>query len=157
MEENKHTAADRVETITSLIEKLEGAEGPSIVLDAEIFWELERDKATQAFCRGAMGLPKALPDEFVRLPQGMGMASLEAYSPPFTGRLHEIVSLFERLFPGWAWNIDRWGKMSRVTLNECDAEGWRRSRHRRIEVAVEQPPSIAVCIAVLRAQSEARV
>lgn len=143
-------------SITSLIEKLEGAERPSSALDAEIFWALERERATQAFWRGAMGKPGPLPNEFSRLPLGLGMASLESCAPAYSGRIDAAIAWFEKNFPCWAWNIDRWGKMSRVTLNECDAEGWHKSKHRRIEVATEQSPALALCAAILRAQSEAR-
>lgn len=72
--------------------------------------------------------------------------------PRLTQSLDAALALAERVLEGWAWKIDRWGQMTRITLNECDAEGWHRSKHQRIEVAVEQPPALALCIAILRAK-----
>lgn len=80
-----------------LIERLEAAGGPGIVLEAEIFWTLERDRATTAFWRGAMGRPGSLPEEFARLPRGLGMASMEAASPNYTASLDAALALAERV------------------------------------------------------------
>ncbi len=142
------------QTITSLIEKLEGAEGPSIVLDAEICWTLERPRAIQAFWRGAMGKPGPLPDEFSRLPRGLGMASLEVGSPNYTASLDAALALAERLYPLWSWSIGKnahQGYWLAYALALGD------------DGAVFQPgsgqsrgPALALCIAILRAQSEAR-
>lgn len=71
---------------------------------------------------------------------------------PVTTSLDAAHVLAERVLEGWAWQVDRWGVMSRITLNECDHEGWHRSKHRRVEVAIERPPALALCIAILRAK-----
>jgi len=68
------------------------------------------------------------------------------------GSLDAALALAERVLGGWAWQVDRWGAMSRITLNECDNDGWHRSKHQRIEVAIELPPALALCIAILRAK-----
>lgn len=83
-----------------LIERLEALEGPGIVLEAEIYWTLERDRATTAFWRGAMGLPRPLPDDFARLPRGLGMASMEAASPNYTASLDAALALASRVLGG---------------------------------------------------------
>lgn len=144
--------------ITSLIEKLEGAAGPSIALDAEICWTLERDRATSAFWRGAMGRPGPLPDEFSRLPHGLGMASLEAGSPNYTASLDVALALAERVLPGWYWRAGRtplgqwhhgrytygWAHLSRTDASNCDrgdeSTGWAAT------------PALALCAAILRAK-----
>ena len=145
------------ETITSLIEKLEAASEGSRELDFWIWLALERDNTVvpqiPASFQSKRGDEFELYDANERCVGWVGFQVVPHYSLSIDAAL----ALAERVLPGWAWNIDRWGKMSRVTLNECDAEGWHKSKHRRIEVAAEQPPALALCAAVLRAQSEARV
>ena len=141
------------QTITSLIEKLEGAAGPSIALDAEICWTLERDRATSAFWRGAMGLPRPLPDEFSRLPRGLGMASLEAGSPNYTASLDAALALAERVLDQRGpinINICLAGSAQVVidSVGPCDPV---------MAQVVARTPALALCAALLRAQSEARV
>ena len=123
--------------ITSLIEKLEGAEVGSRELDAAV------NDATNPHFGGPYAHTPSMMKAF-------------GYPANVTTSLDAALALAERVLPGWAWNVDRWGKMSRVTLNECDAAGWHKSTHRRIEVAAEQTPALALCAAILRAQSEAR-
>lgn len=135
--------------ITSLIEKLEGVEGPSIALDAEICWTLERDRATSAFWRGAMGLPRPLPDEFSRLPRGLGMASLEAGSPNYTASLDAALALAERVLTMGAWDVgytynsDRpyYARLVIVRDDEGQPEIYGRSA----------TPALAICAAILKA------
>lgn len=139
------------ETITSLIEKLEGAEGPSIVLDAEICWTLERPRAIQAFWRGAMGKPGPLPDEFSRVPRGLGMVSLEVGSPNYTASLDAALALAERVLPGWGFYLRRDGDGSGCGLIP---PGMTSVTPGHMQAAT---PALALCAAILRAQSEARV
>lgn len=123
-------------SITSLIEKLEGAEGPSIMLDAEICWTLERPRAIQAFWRGAMGKPGPLPNEFSRLPRGLGMASLEVGSPNYTASLDAALALAERV-------LSEESALNELFLALVTTGG------------VKRIP-LALCAAILRTQSEVR-
>jgi len=133
------------QTITSLIEKLEGAEVGSRELDLDV---------AQALNMKLWGRRHPSNNSHQWMTE---IAGRSVPMPRFSTSLDAALALAERVLPGWAWNIDRWGKMSRVTLNECDAEGWHKSTHRRIEVAAEQTPALALCAAIIRAQSEARV
>lgn len=135
--------------ITSLIEKLEGDAGPSIALDAEICWTLERDRATSAFWRGAMGLPRPLPDEFSRLPRGLGMASLEAGSPNYTASLDAALALAERVLPGVRVMAERFHDGKGWAMVQCAPES--------AKIMTDgNTPALALCAAILHAQSEAR-
>lgn len=127
-----------------LIERLEAAGGPGIMLEAEIFWTLERDRATTAFWRGAMGRPGSLPEEFARLPRGLGMASMEAASPNYTASLDAALALADRVLPGWCISLQR-------------VNGWRAA-------LADSPISpdfysdaatapLALCIAILKARA----
>lgn len=127
---------------TDLITKLEEASGPSIALEAEIFWTLERERATAAFWRGAMGLPKPLPDEFSRLPRGLGMASLEAGSPNYTASVDAALALAERV------------------LGEDEALYWlsyvvRRAEEDTVNGCIKGLP-LDLCAAILRASEQER-
>lgn len=137
-------------SITSLIEKLEGAEGPSIVLDAEICWTLERPRAIQAFWRGAMGKPGPLPDEFSRLPRGLGMASLEVGSPNYTTSLDAALALAERVFPDSSVEIQTGHQYARLRTKDGQYT------YNRLSYGYGRAPALALCAAVLRAQSEER-
>lgn len=138
------------QSITSLIEKLEGAEGPSIVLDAEICWTLERPRAIQAFWRGAMGKPGPLPDEFSRLPRGLGMASLEVGSPNYTASLDAALALAERVLPGWEGEID-FGRRGFACLYP------EQPYPAHLEYNAEaSTPALALCAAILRASEQER-
>lgn len=142
------------DTITSLIEKLEGVEGPSIALDAEICWTLERDRATSAFWRGAMGLPRPLPDEFSRLPRGLGMASMEAGSPNYTASLDAALAMAERVgVRPYQADASIKGKWSWMVVTESRLGNLEANPYARATAAT---PALALCAAILRAQSEAR-
>ena len=140
-----------------LIERLEAAGGPGIVLEAEIFWTLERDRATTAFWRGAMGRPGSLPEEFARLPRGLGMASMEAASPNYTASLDAALALAERVLPGWEFG---------TYISRPDVHGNRQTKieaRRWQDVAPEyafacasssaRTPALALCIAILKARA----
>lgn len=134
------------ETITSLIEMLEGAEVGSVALNAEICWTLERNWANRIYWRGAMGLPRDLPDEFSRLPRGLGIASLEAGSPAYTTSLDAALALAERL------GHDVFGMMADV-IERLERDGWSGFPAPGLQSALAR----YFCAAILRAQSEARV
>ena len=130
-------------SIKSLIEKLEGAEGGSVALNAEICWALERNWANRIYWRGAMGLPRDLPDEFSRLPRGLGIASLESGSPAYTTSLDAALALAERV------------------MSEDEALFWLnqvvyRADQDTVNGTIRGLP-LKLCAAILRAQSEARV
>jgi len=132
-------------SVSEVLAHLEAAERPSIVLDAEICWTLERDRATAAFWRGAMGLPKPLPGEFSRLPRGLGMASLEAGSPNYTTSLDAALALAERALPCCRCIVER----------DHDGSGWAcvRSYEGAPAIMSDAPtPALALCIAILRAR-----
>ncbi|ASE38439.1 hypothetical protein [Brevundimonas vesicularis] len=149
-------------SITSLIEKLEGAEGPSIVLDAEICWTLERPRAIQAFWRGAMGKPGPLPDEFSRLPRGLGMASLEVGSPNYTASLDAALALAERVLPGHDWSLGHLPTSDDADHQEHHEFGCFFYAHPHVASRQDglghgATAPLAMVTAILRAHSEARV
>lgn len=147
-----------------LIDRLEQAAGPAIVLDAELFWRFDRQKATTAFWRGAMGLPKPLPEEFSRLPRGLGMASLEASSPNYTASLDAAVALAKLVLPRWGMDVGfpgRLGEHGGRPWADCwppveDGEtapfrlGGPRPTPHHSNAAT---PALAVCISICRAKS----
>lgn len=135
------------QAITSLIEKLEGAEGPSIALEAEICWTLERDRATSAYWRGAMGQPRPLPEEFARLPRGLGMASLEVGSPNYTASIDAALALAERVLPGVRVMVER----------DHDGTGWAMAQNNPLDprkMVEAATPALALCAAIVRAHPE---
>lgn len=130
--------------MSALIARLEAAEAGSRELDAAVWaasngYELfEHDGAGWRY--------RMKPDDIMRHER-------TGYISPYTTSLDAALALAERVLPGWAWNIERWGKMTRITLNECDNEGWHRSKHVRIEYASERSPALALVIATLKAVS----
>lgn len=127
--------------LSALIARLEAAEAGSRELDEAI---------SDALCvRKTRHFIAGVQDE-------LWMYEFDGHAPSsalrVTTSLDAALALAERVLGGWAWRVDHWGAMSRITLNECDNEGWHRSKHQRIEVAVEQPPALALVIAILRAK-----
>ena len=138
-----------------LIERLEAGGGPGIVLEAEIFWTLERDRATTAFWRGAMGRPGSLPEEFARLPRGLGMASMEAASPNYTASLDAALALADRVLPGWVVQV---AICPEKAWADIAPEFWRASWDEDAEdaggVHVQAATApLALCIAILKARA----
>ncbi len=132
--------------LSALIARLEAAEVGSRELDAEIALATAQDGAVSIVDPEVAGIFSPRPGWLLDANGSSISAS------PFTTSLDAALALAERVLGGWAWQVDRWGAMSRITLNECDNDGWHRSTHRRIEVAIERPPALALCIAILRAK-----
>lgn len=139
-------------SITSLIEKLEGAEVGSNRLSDEVLsacgyaeTRFPMDSCTYWVHPSAPKSPLSVAQESV------------------TTSLDAALALAERVLPGWYWRAGRtplghwhygrytygWVHLSRTDASNCDrgdeATGWAAT------------PALALCAAILRAQSEARV
>lgn len=139
------------QTITSLIEKLEGAEGPSLVLDGEIWCAV--NGYTFVMWDGAGCVYRRASDGGISHEQASRIR-------PFSASLDAALALAERVLPGWEFG---------TYINRPDVNGRRFTKieaHRWQDVSPEYAfacasskaatPALAVCAAVLRAQSEAR-
>lgn len=73
--------------ISSLIERVEKATGPSFALDQDIELFVEPDRITERLAWERLGKP--YPP-----------------TPPYTASLDAVVALAERVLPGWRWIID---------------------------------------------------
>lgn len=102
------------ETITSLIEKLEGAEAGSKELDGYVLFKLDYDQSES--------------------------------TPPITTSLDAALALAERVLPDEIWECEFGPSSSRAELKNP----------RFIIEASARTPALALCAAILRAQSEAR-
>lgn len=126
------------ETITSLIEKLEQAESGSRELDATIA-DLLLDPIFKPLSKTRqMRWPFA---------EGSGIAAL---TPPVTTSLDAALALAERMLPGARVMVERFH----------DGKGWAMAQRASESAKIMtdgNTPALALCAAVLRAQSEARV
>ena len=138
------------QTITSLIEKLEGAEAGSRELDLDV---------AQALNMKLWGRRHPSNNSHQWMTE---MAGSSVPVPRFTTSLDAALALAERVLPGWYWRAGRtplgqwhhgrytygWAHLSRTDASNCDrgdeATGWAAT------------PALALCAAILLAQSEAR-
>ena len=126
------------QTITSLIEKLEGAEVGSRELDREIALHLE----------AKLWLVSSGRHKVERNGRSVNM-------PAYTASLDAALALAERVNPRFGWQIeyDSCGLVNYAWVSETlylDGPQF----HLRGRAAT---PALALCAAILRAQSEARV
>lgn len=143
------------DTITSLIEKLEGAEVGSRELDREIMalsYRYEQrhigascwDDDDDTCCPGAKHLDWVWVDPATDQWKTNARDGFE-----FTTSLDAALALAERIMPGWGWSAGQGhGEKAYArldTLDGCD-----------FEEAYAATPALALCAAILRAQSEAR-
>jgi hypothetical protein len=141
------------ETITSLIEKLEGAGGPSLVLDGEIWCAV--NGYTFVMWDGAGCVYRRATDGGISHEQASRIR-------PFSASLDAALALAERVLPGWWWTAGRCGLTCHASvgpdskfIGEPDLSKFDSGFH--ADVPNPSTPAIALCIAILRAQSEARV
>ena len=127
--------------ITSLIEKLEGDEGPSLVLDGEIWCAV--NGYTFVMWDGAGCVYRRASDGGISHEQASRIR-------PFSASLDAALALAERVLP----------RLTRIEIDTC-AQG--EFHHCAIETDDDEfdvnncrTPALALCAAVLRAQSEAR-
>ena len=146
------------QTITSLIEKLEGAEGPSLVLDGEIWCTV--NGYTFVMWDGAGCVYRRASDGGISHEQASSIR-------PFSASLDAALALAARVLPRWGWDIGypaRLGEHGGRPWADCwppveDGEvapfrlGGPRPTHRHVNAATM---ALAVCSSLLRAQSEAR-
>ena len=113
--------------LTSLIEKLEKAEGPDRFLDARICW--------------ALGLePWAGTDEIHLTHFGIG-SRIDKRTPAYTSSIDAAVSLAERVLPGCRWELTTTGyKPGASLVTDVGIVG-----------AYGSTPAIALVLATLRA------
>lgn len=128
-------------SITSLIEKLEGAEGPSLILDGEIWCAV--NGYTFVMWDGAGCVYRRASDGGISHEQASRIR-------PFSASLDAALALAERVlgrgYFAVALTIDEHGG-SRCVLEYQHAS----------HVGMGCSAPLAICAAVLRAQSEARV
>ena len=118
------------QTITSLIEKLEGAEAGSPELDADVALQV--------------GWTVHPGDNWIG-------PHAEIAVPDYTTSLDAALALAERVLPGWVWNMGNdlpcW---VHLWIDDRNYDG----NPIKGDAAT---PALALCAAILRAQSEARV
>lgn len=134
------------QTITSLIEQLEGASEGSVELDALIYSHLS---CTLIPRRADYRPRRRWPDGSVTLQRKV------------TTSLDAALALAERVLPGWWWTAGRCGLTCHASvgpdskfIGEPDLSKFDSGFH--ADVPNPSTPAIALCIAILRAQSEAR-
>lgn len=123
-------------SITSLIEKLEGADVGSVELDARIYSHLN---CTLMSRRADYKPRRRWPDGSVTLQRKV------------TTSLDAALALAERVLPGWAWDV------ARESSGLYRAGLYKPKSSFMVAVSEKSTPALALCAAVLRAQSEARV
>jgi hypothetical protein len=132
--------------LSTLIAKLEGLEGPSREVDAEIAATLRvpQNKAPAWIVRwaGAYAVHKGTK---VALKHQDGSTGVWWSPQPFTASLDAAMALVEKKAPGTNWNLDKWGASYQAILGE--------------ELASEvrghaETPAIALLIALLRSLSQ---
>lgn len=128
-------------SITSLIEKMEGAEAGSVELDARIYSHLN---CTLMPRRADYKPRRRWPDGSVTLQRKV------------TTSLDAALAAAERVLPGWTWEITIDGCGSVQGAPEMWPEGLAAPDRDGVYVTA-QTPALALCAAILRAQSEARV
>lgn len=143
-------------TIEELIERLEKATGPDRELDVAIGYETSEEIGGLS---GSFRQYCSIHDlDFAAVAfDAMSYTSiLRTGLPCYTSSIDAAVSLAERVLPGWYWRVGRtslfpngWAFVSRLPPDHCD---------RKDEAACSDGkaanPSIALCIAVLRAKKE---
>ena len=130
------------QTITSLIAKLEGAEVGSRELDAHVWASVNGYELFEH--DGAGWRYRMHPDDIMRHER-------TSYISPVTTSLDAALALAERVYPEPAKSMtgnDRSGYVAFLMWKDGRRHG---SRH------AFPNPALALCAAVLRAQSEARV
>lgn len=130
-------------SITSLIEKLEGAEGPSLVLDGEIWCAV--NGYTFVMWDGAGCVYRRASDGGISHEQASRIR-------PFSASLDAALALVERVLDGdCSYDLFHdFGGFNRAKVHGItNAPVWGEGK-------AETMP-LALCIAILRAQSEARV
>lgn len=152
------------QTITSLIEKLEGAEVGSRELDALVAVALKLDCKPNLpddlhWLRPIQKDDHCAPGTYWFVQRsGMSLRTSE----PVTTSLDAALALAERVLPGWWWTAGRCGLTCHASvgpdskfIGEPDLSKFDSGFH--ADVPNPSTPAIALCIAILRAQSEARV
>jgi len=126
-----------------VIEKLEAASQGSRELDGELFWLLQRSNAERIFWNASPGLPRELPDRWVRVSIGLGKFAVVSHAPAYTTSLDAALALAERVLPGAEWRGGSGdGKSTRP---------WSRLGPWKDPDAVGATPALALCIAILKA------
>lgn len=144
-------------SITSLIEKLEGAEVGDRMLDAQIWC------AVNGLIWKKPLVVTGFPDRFYSFRTNKGDIGLHGDDQRgpvtrVTTSLDAALALAERVLPGWAWQIDLGLGMGPTVQGASKpwTEGLVAPDCGGVFVTAATP-ALALCAAVLRAQSEARV
>lgn len=137
-------------THADLIERLKAAECGSRELDAELFWLFDRKGAERCYWNAACGLRGALPDDWNRIPLGLGGFAVVCLAPRYTESVDAALAMAERVLPGWFVGLQQ---------NRGDVPPWSaylsppEPREDDIEHDAASP-ALALCIAILRAKEE---
>ena len=128
-------------SITSLIEKLEGAEVGDQDLSLEVNLALEGGEAVPKMTNYTME-----PCWAIRRPNAAYVGGFEnGPNYPVTQSLDAALALASRLYPDWDWII---GRTNGGLTIYCQFGGK--------DYVFGKTPALALCAAILRAQSEAR-
>lgn len=116
--------------LSSLIARLEAAEGPSRGLDAEISAIVEPHLFDAPGFTPIRPIPafRYDPSENVIRFEGGGLMDVRFF-PPVTSSIDAAVSLAERVLPGWFWRCgstplfpNGWAHVSRYHADHCDRQ-----------------------------------
>ena len=137
-------------SITSLIEKLEEADVGSRELDVSLAWNSWVEPKLWASTTSKGVTVWKVERQGKRVPL-----------PNYTTSLDAALALAERVLPGWWWTTGRCGLTCHASvgpdskfIGEPDLSKFDSGFH--ADVPNPSTPAIALCIAILRARSEAR-
>ena len=136
------------------------------MLDARLYWLLDRKRAKAIYWNASIGRMREIPDSYDALPMGLGKLALSTQSPKFTASLDAALALASRVLPGWEWTTAAPSKsrkvpdkfFARLASPDFDCVTWEAGDKWTTDVlagtdahAYASTPALALCIAILKA------